>query len=777
MTDAEQPQPQEPEQNNNQEQQELDVSPPEEMPQEQPIKRIFNYERVDKSKKFFLNQQTPPENQEKFLDDKFPPDTSSLLDKSKKSTGVDKINIQQIEWIRASDIFKESISLFPSKRDEEEFHKFKINYRNNKGELFSHYTQFYHGISILTSIPNLIENIFESKEISERGYYTLYLYINNDFQKVIIDDELPVVKSTTSLRFAKPDKNEIWLPLLEKAFAKTHGGYGSLITCDVSEVIQSFTGVPVEKFNLNDLDDEDLRIVMNNCKENYVFLEPKNEKCKEIGIIEGKAYQLKEVFDLGGNENNNNENNEKGTVVLKIFNMFEYNKYKGKWSAEGELFTQEIKTKVNYNPQDKNHIYFSLDYLRKYFNKISVVYKIFDCNIKKITINKDSLRFPQVFNLYIPSDAKVSFSLILKYKTSLQDKKIINPSSICISQYNLEDKKFINFDGTFSSDEQGPQTCRNLKAGLYLIWTFLAYDFCSEPKPFEYDLKIGCNEYFKLRLKNQDLKYHLIKNILYSGLQEYQGQFLKEDEITVMDDNFYNFTGLGFKLISNPFNDCFQKWIFKSQVKNMGLLYPYSKFEHFEIQVLPNNFFLLLGIKINNDEIGKMELKSYFKTIKFDDNSANQIKNPENININFEEFCSNDVENDEKDFKYYNYLNDEGANLENEEFREDKIVYEHLYKNYTTYMDKIKELPVMNKTEEKNLRYYEIKNLDGTYVGQVNQDKKKWGRGALIKTNGNYFVGYWKNDKKNGVGVDYSKEGEIMSKGEYKNGTLVQQIN
>ena len=61
-----------------------------------------------------------------------------------------------------------------------------------------------------------------------------------------------------------------------------------------------------------------------------------------------------------------------------------------------------------------------------------------------------------------------------------------------------------------------------------------------------------------------------------------------------MDDNFYNFTGLGFKLISNPFNDCFQKWIFKSQVKNMGLLYPYSNFENFEIQVLPNNFFWIM---------------------------------------------------------------------------------------------------------------------------------------------------------------------------------------
>ena len=117
-------------------------------------------------------------------------------------------------------------------------------------------------------------------------------------------------------------------------------------------------------------------------------------------------------------------------------------------------------------------------------------------------------------------------------------------------------------------------------------------------------------------MKCPDTKYHLIKNILYSGLQQYQGQYLKEEEITVMDDNFYNFTGLGFKFVYNPFKDCFQKWIFKSQVKNMALLYPYSKFEHFEIQVLPNNYFLLVGIKLNNDEIGKMELKSYFKTIK-----------------------------------------------------------------------------------------------------------------------------------------------------------------
>ena len=121
-------------------------------------------------------------------------------------------------------------------------------------------------MNLLASIPNLIENIFESKEINEQNYYTLYIYINGDYQKLILDDFLPLVKDTTTLRFAKPDKEEIWLPLLEKAFAKTHGGYGSLITCDVAEVIQCFTGVPVEKFDIADGDDEDVRVAMNNCR-------------------------------------------------------------------------------------------------------------------------------------------------------------------------------------------------------------------------------------------------------------------------------------------------------------------------------------------------------------------------------------------------------------------------------------------------------------------------------------------------------------------------------
>ena len=43
-------------------------------------------------------------------------------------------------------------------------------------------------------------------------------------------------------------------------------------------------------------------------------------------------------------------------------------------------------------------------------------------------------------------------------------------------------------------------------------------------------------------------------------------------------------------------------------------------------------------------------MKTYFKTLKYDEKL---IDNPDNININFEEFCSEEVKKDERDFQYY----------------------------------------------------------------------------------------------------------------------------
>jgi hypothetical protein len=67
-------------------------------------------------------------------------------------------------------------------------------------------------------------------EYNPRGRYELEFYcgFSNKTEKVAVDDLIPVKKGTTTPIFAKPHGNELWVALLEKAFAKFLGDYQSL---------------------------------------------------------------------------------------------------------------------------------------------------------------------------------------------------------------------------------------------------------------------------------------------------------------------------------------------------------------------------------------------------------------------------------------------------------------------------------------------------------------------------------------------------------------------
>ena len=60
---------------------------------------------------------------------------------------------------------------------------------------------------------------------------------------MIIDDRIIVDRKTGLPVFGSCyNKNEIWVPLIEKAYAKLHGCYENLISGYVDEGIQELTG-------------------------------------------------------------------------------------------------------------------------------------------------------------------------------------------------------------------------------------------------------------------------------------------------------------------------------------------------------------------------------------------------------------------------------------------------------------------------------------------------------------------------------------------------------
>jgi len=75
-------------------------------------------------------------------------------------------------------------------------------------------------LSSLAENPNRIKKIFNQEHKRPSGIYSLNLFIDGIDQKVYVDDYLPT--QNRNLVFAHNRQKEIWVSLIEKAWAKIH---------------------------------------------------------------------------------------------------------------------------------------------------------------------------------------------------------------------------------------------------------------------------------------------------------------------------------------------------------------------------------------------------------------------------------------------------------------------------------------------------------------------------------------------------------------------------
>lgn len=52
--------------------------------------------------------------------------------------------------------------------------------------------------------------------------------LGTEWKTIVIDEKIPCYAGTTKPRFAQANSREIWVLLMEKAFAKMYGGYDKL---------------------------------------------------------------------------------------------------------------------------------------------------------------------------------------------------------------------------------------------------------------------------------------------------------------------------------------------------------------------------------------------------------------------------------------------------------------------------------------------------------------------------------------------------------------------
>ena len=141
------------------------------------------------------------------------------------TTSIGYVDIENIEWIRAP-------YLRPQYTHMKLFHYVEPNdvIQGDVGNCW-----LLSAIASLAEFPNYFKNhIFKTNTLSSNGKYDLCLYdaSKKDWITVTIDDRIPCLERNwydipTPL-FAKPHDNEIYILLIEKAFAKLVGSYKQL---------------------------------------------------------------------------------------------------------------------------------------------------------------------------------------------------------------------------------------------------------------------------------------------------------------------------------------------------------------------------------------------------------------------------------------------------------------------------------------------------------------------------------------------------------------------
>ena len=111
-------------------------------------------------------------------------------------------------------------------------------------------------LACLAEHPGAIQKIFLTKSWSFSGKYAVRLYraTTGKWETLLVDDWFPVSASTGVPLFARPQGPELWVMLLEKAFAKFMGKppqYGALDGGFVLYALQAMTGDRVFQLRRN----------------------------------------------------------------------------------------------------------------------------------------------------------------------------------------------------------------------------------------------------------------------------------------------------------------------------------------------------------------------------------------------------------------------------------------------------------------------------------------------------------------------------------------------
>ncbi|KAJ1405412.1 Peptidase C2, calpain, catalytic domain [Sesbania bispinosa] len=282
-----------------------------------------------------------------FTDQEFPPNDHSLfVDPENPPAKLQVVS----EWLRPGEIARQNNSdcrpcLFSGSPNPSDVCQGQL------GDCW-----FLSAVAVLTEVSRISEVII-TPGYNEEGIYIVRFCVQGEWIPVVVDDWIPC-ELPGKPAFATSKKGyELWVSILEKAYAKLHGSYEALEGGLVQDALVDLTGGAGEEIDMRsgeaqiDLASGRLWSQLLRFKQEGFLLGAGSPSGSDVhisssGIVQGHAYSILQVREVDGHK------------LVQIRNPWANEvEWNGPWSDSSPEWTDRIKHKLKHVPQSKDGIF------------------------------------------------------------------------------------------------------------------------------------------------------------------------------------------------------------------------------------------------------------------------------------------------------------------------------------------------------------------------------------------------------------------------------------
>ncbi|KRX05947.1 hypothetical protein PPERSA_01025 [Pseudocohnilembus persalinus] len=318
-----------------------------------------NEKTVEVVKGYILNKKidtqfskVKPQKTKNFIDEYFPHNDSSMT----KNPSDFEVIQKEHKWLRAKDCIGENFDVFYDKIEGGDI------LQGSLGDCY-----FLSSLSVIAEKnEDLIRRLFETQHRNEEGKYLVWLCYDGEWTQVILDDYI-VCKNNNQPLFSSANGQELWVLLMEKAYAKIYGNFHKIEAGLTHFALRDLTGAPGLCISTQEKKLDDLwEFITKNIQKKYLLTagsqkdERGKEFQKETGIVGGHAYAILDARELQSAQG-------KIDKCIKLRNPWGTHEWKGEWSDKSEQWTEQTKKAVGLQDIDDGIFWMKLeDYVQEY---------------------------------------------------------------------------------------------------------------------------------------------------------------------------------------------------------------------------------------------------------------------------------------------------------------------------------------------------------------------------------------------------------------------------